>query len=52
MYDFGSLFSALDSIGYQGKCMIELYSSGFGSEAEITEGAKYLEGILNKIKHN
>ena len=52
LYDFGSLFTALDSIGYEGKCMIELYSSGFSNESEITDGAKYLEGILNKIKHN
>ena len=52
LYDFKSLFTALDSIGYDGKCMIELYLSGFSSETEITESAKYLEDILNKIKHN
>ena len=52
MYDFSALFTALDSIGYNGKCMIELYSDNFGSEAEITQSAKYLEDILNKIKHN
>lgn len=52
MYDFEALFTALENKGYNGKCMIELYSDNFGSDAEITEGKKYLEGILNKITHN
>lgn len=51
LYDFSSLFTVLDKIGYNGKCMIELYSDNFSSESEITESAKYLEGILNKVKH-
>lgn len=49
-FDFEALFRALDKVGFDGKCMIELYSDNFSSEAEITDAAKYLEGILNKIK--
>ena len=50
LFSFSSLFTALEGAGFNGRCMIELYSENFSREEELTESAKYLEGILNKIK--
>ena len=50
LFDFESLFAALEKIGYKGKYMVELYSDNFSDESEILTSAKYLEGILNKVK--
>lgn len=50
LFDFASLFTALHKVGYNGKYMIELYSDNFSKENEILKSAKYLEGILNKVR--
>lgn len=49
-FDFEKLFEELDKTGYKGKYIIELYSNSFKNENEILTSAKYLEGILNKVK--
>ena len=48
--DFEELFSLLHKTGYNGKYMIELYSDNYSKENEILKSAKYLEGILNKVR--
>ena len=42
--------SAFVLSGYNGKYMIELYSDNYSKENEILKSAKYLEGILNKVR--
>lgn len=49
-FDFAALFTTLHKAGYSGKYMIELYSNNFSKENEILKSAKYLEGILNKVR--
>ncbi len=48
--DFEELFSLLHKHGYNGKYIIELYSNGYCKSEEITESARYLEAILNKVR--
>ncbi len=48
-FDFYGLFEALCKIGYNGKFMIELYSSGFQCDSEIVSAAEYLQGIYNEV---
>lgn len=50
--DFEGLFTSLEKIGYRGKYIVELYSDNFSDESEILMSAKYLEGILNKVKQD
>ena len=50
LFDFKKLFTDLDSIGYKGKYIVELYSNNFSDKAEVSQSAKYLEDILNKVK--
>lgn len=50
LYDFAELFTELHKTGFSGKYMIELYSNNFKAENEILKSAKYLEGILNKVR--
>ena len=49
-FDFVRLFTQLAGIGYSGKYIVELYSRNFSDENEIIKSAKYLEGILNKVR--
>lgn len=49
-FDFEALFDSLHKVGYNGRYMIELYSDNFSKENEILRSAKYLEGILNKVR--
>ena len=49
-FDFKKLFTELNEAGYSGKYVIELYSRNFSDEKEILKSAKYLEGILNKVR--
>ena len=53
LFDFGELFTQLESINYKGKYIIELYSDGFKGIEDIINSAEYLEGIMQslKIKH-
>lgn len=50
LFDFEKLFRELHKSGYNGKYMIELYSDNYNKENEILKSAKYLEGILNKVR--
>ena len=50
LFDFEELFRELHKAGYNGKYMIELYSNNFSKENEILKSARYLEGILNKVR--
>lgn len=50
LFDFESLFNALHRVGYSGKYVIELYSDGFSRENEILSSARYLDGILKKVR--
>ena len=50
MFDFENLFTHLHKSGYKGKYIIELYSDGYEKTKEITDGAKYLDAMLNKIR--
>lgn len=50
LFDFTTLFKELHKVGYNGKYIIELYSNNFSKENEILKSAKYLEGILNKVR--
>lgn len=51
-FDFGNLFTRLDKAGYDGKYIIELYSDNFSNEREISDSARYLNDILNKVKQS
>ena len=53
LFDFGELFTQLQSINYKGKYIIELYSDGFDGIEDIINSAKYLENIKQSlnIKH-
>ena len=48
-FDFGELFTQLDSINYKGKYIIELYSDGFKDIEDIINSAKYLEGVMQSL---
>lgn len=50
LFDFGKLFSDLHKAGYSGKYIIELYSDGYQRKREITKSARYLDGILKKVR--
>lgn len=50
LFDFKKLFTELHKTGYNGKFIIELYSDNYSKENEIIQSAKYLEGILNKVR--
>ena len=50
LFSFEALFSELAKAGYNGKYIIELYSDSFSDENQILKSAKYLDGILNKVK--
>lgn len=49
LFDFDSLFSALNSIGYKGDGIVELYSDSYKNSSEITDGAEYLRKIAEKV---
>lgn len=49
-FDFLKLFTELEKIGYNGKYVVELYSDNYKDEKEIITSAKYLDGILNKVR--
>lgn len=49
-FDFYSLFCELKKIGYNGRFMVELYSSGFGNDSEIVSAVKYLRGVYNSVE--
>lgn len=44
-FDFEKLFKKTKEIGYRGDFLIEVYSSGFSSERELSESKKFLEGV-------
>lgn len=50
LFDFTTFFKELHKVGFNGKYMIELYSNNYSKENEILKSAKYLEGILNKVR--
>lgn len=50
LFDFEVFFRELHKVGFNGKYMIELYSNNYSKENEILKSAKYLEGILNKVR--
>lgn len=50
LFDFERLFRELHKAGYNGKYIVELYSNNYSKENEILKSAKYLEGILNKVR--
>ena len=49
LFDFGKLFTQLDSINYKGKYIIELYSDGFEDVNDIINSAEYLENIMQSL---
>ena len=48
--DFYRLFSKLQSVGYKGKYIIELYSDGYEGKGEIISSANYLDALLSKAR--
>lgn len=50
LFDFEELFTQLERIGYSGRYIVELYSDNYSDESEILRSAKYLDGILNKVR--
>ncbi|MBR6567313.1 MAG: sugar phosphate isomerase/epimerase [Clostridia bacterium] len=50
LFDFEKLFTLLHKAGYEGKYIIELYSDGFINKNEIKDSAKYLDGILRRVR--
>ena len=50
LFDFSELFTQLEGINYKGKYIIELYSDGFKDIEDIINSAKYLEGVMQKLK--
>ena len=50
MTDFERLFTLLENVGYNGRYIVELYSDNFSDEGEVLTSAKYLDGILNKVR--
>lgn len=50
LFDFERLFRELHKAGFNGKYIVELYSNNYSKENEILKSAKYLEGILNKVR--
>ena len=52
LFNFGELFTQLESINYKGKYIIELYSDGFKDIEDIINSAVYLEDILGQIRNN
>lgn len=49
IYDFGALFTALKSVGYNGDGVVELYSDSYKDSGEITGGAEYLRKIADNV---
>lgn len=49
LFDFGELFTQLDSINYKGKYIIELYSDGFKDIEDIINSARYLEDVFQRV---
>ncbi|MDD6275730.1 MAG: sugar phosphate isomerase/epimerase [Clostridia bacterium] len=47
-YDFGRLFGALKSGGYNSSVVVELYRSGFSSFSQIERSVMYLNRVLDK----
>ncbi len=46
-FDFGRLFSVMDSVNYGGDYIIELYREGFGTVDELIESFEHLKSINN-----
>lgn len=44
-FDFKKLFDIMESAGYKGSGVIELYRAGFGDEGELTESLEYLQNL-------
>lgn len=47
-FPFGKLFAALQSQGYSGKYIIELYRQNFGDEADLAAAQQFLRGVLGE----
>ncbi|MFH5836686.1 sugar phosphate isomerase/epimerase family protein [Proteiniclasticum sp. C24MP] len=45
-FDFGKLFHKVESLGYKGPGIIEVYKENYESLAELIESRKYLERII------
>lgn len=44
-FDFKKLFEIMESAGYRGSGVIELYRAGFGDESELTQSLEYLQNL-------
>ena len=44
-FDFRRLFATLDSVGYNGDYVIEIYSTGYDVDKELTFSKRYFESI-------
>ena len=47
-FPFQKLFAALQSQGYSGKYIIELYRQNFGDEADLAAAQQFLRGVLGE----
>lgn len=47
-FDFGSLFTKLKSIGYDGPCLIEVYRNCYGDHEELVKAYQKVKNILEK----
>ena len=45
VFDFRKLFDIMESSGYKGSGVIELYRAGFADEGELTESLEYLQNL-------
>lgn len=49
-FDFGGFFRLLDSFGYNGACVIEVYENAYRSYSEITEAYRNLKHIYENSR--
>lgn len=45
IFDFRKLFGIMESAGYKGSGVIELYRAGFGDESELVRSLEYLQNL-------
>lgn len=47
-FDFKRLFKTLDSAGYKGDYVIEIYSKGYNVEKELTRSKNFFDNMMNR----
>lgn len=50
LFDFAKFFGQMNEAGYEGRYVIELYSDSFKENREVSDSAKYVDGIYKKVR--